>query len=143
VWQSPKEMEAIGVISSQTANFHYQGCEKSALEASQRLYVSVVDAGDLLVFPPNWGHSVLTQAGPNVMLNMRETALRQSLFERPLRFLETLWAFAVLERKPHSTTHYNKLQMQMYQEREAYYRSPEWTPPESGCKEVLKQLLNK
>ena len=98
----------------------------------------------MIVFPPNWGHTVLTMAGPNVMLNMREQAFWQSFSEQPFRFLETMWSFIVMERRRHATTAYNKLQMELYRQREMYYDNNDtFVPPDSGCKDVLKTLLHK
>jgi hypothetical protein len=51
-----------------------------------------VDEGDVLYFPPQWVHAVITSKGPNFMLNLRNGAFLKSLFANPFRFLE--WGLA-------------------------------------------------
>lgn len=53
-------------------------------------YQGVVRTGDLLYFPPTWLHIVNTRPGFNVMLNLREPRLFNSLMHAPLMTLATI-----------------------------------------------------
>ena len=99
--------------------------------------------GDLLVFPPLWGHSVLTQAGENVMLNLRRRSLG-GLLSQPRRFIESVLSSLILGARSHSTAKLNKLQAHLFNQRMAKYStSDNWVPPESSCKEIFRDILNK
>jgi len=146
IWVSPKSMEEdIGIISTHTANFHYQGCEASYLSRSQGMHVSVVEEGDLLIFPPLWGHAVLTQAGPNVMLNLRQVNIWNALYHQPLRLLESFLSTVLLyQRGGHSTSKWNKVQKRLHDQREKHYEhDAKWVPPETTCKNTLSDMLNR
>ena len=143
VWVPPDEMERIGMISTHTANFHYKGSEASYFKSIRKLQFSLGEPGDLLVFPPLWGHSVITQAGPNVMLNLRQRTLWKSFSMQPLRFLETLFSTKILGNTQHATAKFNKLQMELYKQREKHYEAESWVPPESACKNLYSKILNR
>jgi hypothetical protein len=72
----------------------------------------VQDAGDMLFFPPNWGHSVITKKGPNVMLNLRETAFGIGFMQMPWRILEAVAARFVSEISQWQYTHAKTTKMQ-------------------------------
>jgi hypothetical protein len=74
--------------------------------------VVVQEEGDFLFFPPHWGHSVVTQAGPNVMLNLRQAHLSLSFMRQPWRMIETLLSMASIKASRHifNPQHLNPVQ---------------------------------
>jgi hypothetical protein len=57
---------------------------------------------------------VITQAGPNVMLNLRSRSLLRALLMQPVRFAETALSTLILGSRPHSTAKFNKLHTRLY-----------------------------
>jgi hypothetical protein len=55
--------------------------------------------GDIIFFTENWGHTVMTKAGPNVMFNFRKLT-PSNLLRRPFS-----WAIAALNGKRFPTQH--------------------------------------
>jgi hypothetical protein len=45
----------------------------------ESISVAVQEPGDMLFFPPLWGHTVITSKGPNVMLNLRQVSIMTAL----------------------------------------------------------------
>lgn len=111
---------------------------------AQSIRYAVTGPGDLLVFPPLWGHTVITQAGPNAMVNIRRKTLLQPFLSQPIRTLETIISTFLLEphrHNLHKPASLNKLSMELWRQRERHHSRPGWVPPESGCKEELKALF--
>lgn len=73
-------------------SFLTTGNEEQFFAASRVLSIAVVEEGDVLFFPPQWLHAVVTSKGPNFMLNLRNVALLKSFFVNPFRFME--WGLA-------------------------------------------------
>lgn len=46
-----------------------------------KYYMYTSQPGDIFFFPPSWSHTVLTHAGPNVMVNFRQIFLKQFFFQ--------------------------------------------------------------
>ena len=61
-------------------SFLTTGNEEKYFASKRFIQAAVQDAGDLLYFPPQWAHAVVTQAGPNFMLNMRRLAFGMSMY---------------------------------------------------------------
>lgn len=66
-------------------SFLTTGTEERYFASHRYVRAAVQEAGDLLYFPPQWAHAVVTQAGPNFMLNMRRLAFGMSLYINPFR----------------------------------------------------------
>lgn len=77
------------------------------------------------------------------MLNLRQRNLQYSALRYPMRFIETVLSVAALYQPGgHSTAKFNRVQQQMYEQREKRYEDdPKWVPPETSCKKNLKRLL--
>ncbi len=110
----------------------------------QIIRYAVTGPGDLLIFPPLWGHTVITQAGPNAMVNIRRKTILQPFLSQPIRTLETILSTLLLEphiHNLHKPAGLNKLSMELWRQRERHHSQPGWVPPESGCKDKLKALF--
>jgi hypothetical protein len=89
---SPEDMEAYNPVSS-PATYVTRGSEKEFFSKTSPVNIVVQDEGDMLFFPPHWGHAVMTKAGPNVMLNYRVPVLSPYKHRKSLmRFGEALTA---------------------------------------------------
>ena len=74
VMVAPEDMESYNPISS-PATYVTRGSEKEFFSRTSPVLLAVQEEGDMLYFPPHWGHAVMTRAGPNVMLNYRVPAV--------------------------------------------------------------------
>ena len=145
----PEIMEEIGIVSSHTANYHYQGSERVVIEKMGGLRYVVAEEGDLVIFPPLWGHVVVSHRGPNVMFNLRERTLFDSFLIHPVRFLRSVVSSIYLagmhttSNALHSTTAFNSIQHELWRQRDEIYKNnPSFRPPESGCRDLIHEIFS-
>mmetsp|Transcript_25260 Transcript_25260/g.34730 ORF Transcript_25260/g.34730 Transcript_25260/m.34730 type:complete len:370 (+) Transcript_25260:364-1473(+) len=62
------------------------------------MYVYTSQPGDVLFFADNWGHTVYTHEGPNLMLNFRKLLIG-NILRRPIDWLHTILAALVTSNK--------------------------------------------
>ncbi|RYG67368.1 hypothetical protein EON64_07595 [archaeon] len=87
VFMSPEDMERYNPINSPSTLLQ-TGSEAAFFRDTPAVSISVADPGDLVYFPPHWGHAVVTKAGPNVMFALREPALLSAFLRAPFRLIE-------------------------------------------------------
>ena len=139
----PAEMERYDAINL-GPTLLFDGSEASMIQSFGKYIVAVQEEGDLLFFPPQWGHAVVTRKGVNVMCNIRQTAFLKSFFTNPRKLPEALFAKLFLDgvNKPFNHASLNAAQIDLKHRMEARYRnSPGFVPPESGCKETWTKML--
>jgi hypothetical protein len=122
--------------------------------------LALAEEGDLLYFPPQWPHAVITSKGPNFMLNMRVAVPLKSLFVNPFRFVEWALGTAIVKatgQKPRKIFSYaqmrgfnkrmNEFFQSMYgldvlgEEIDKVVQTNGYVPTESPCKESWVNLL--
>ena len=119
------------------------GNEKSLVNRMGHYTIAVQEEGDLLFFPPQWGHAVVTKAGVNVMCNVRLAALGKSLLTNARKLLEAGIAKLYLDgAAPFSHAGLNPPQQKIadYVQRR-YASNAAFVPPESGCKQTWIDML--
>mmetsp|Transcript_25261 Transcript_25261/g.34731 ORF Transcript_25261/g.34731 Transcript_25261/m.34731 type:complete len:370 (+) Transcript_25261:364-1473(+) len=78
------------------------------------IYVYTSQPGDVLFFAENWGHTVYTHEGPNLMLNFRKLIF-MNILRRPIDWIHTILAAALLSnRKPFSNRKIKQTNMSPY-----------------------------
>lgn len=145
IFLPPKEMESFNAINVGPTVL-FSGSEAEMASRSKRYIVAVQEEGDLLFFPPQWGHAVVTKSGINVMCNVREFALVKSLFTYPRKVVEGLFAKVHLDGilAPFNHARLNKAQQKMKNYLEERYASDSsFAAPDSGCKDTWIQMLNR
>lgn len=145
VFLPPDEMESFDAINV-GPTILFSGSEAEMADRSGRYIIAVQEEGDLLFFPPQWGHAVVTKSGINVMCNVREFAIAKSFFTYPRKVLEGLFAKFHLEGfgSPFNHARLNKAQQKMKSYLEPRYAAgSNFAPPDSGCKDVWLEMLNK
>lgn len=145
VFVPPSEMESFDAINV-GPTILFSGSEADMVRASKRYIIAVQEEGDLLFFPPQWGHAVVTKSGVNVMCNVREMAVGKSLLTYPRKVLEGLFAKAYLDgfSAPFNHARMNTAQLKMKSFIEQIYRDDkDFLPPESGCKDKWIEMLHR
>lgn len=145
VFFSPDDFETLNPINTPTI-WCLSGSEKKYFDSVKGgVPVAVQEAGDYLYFPPMWGHSVITKAGTNVMLNMRQHPSRfpKHVFRALEAVLSVLivdgWAFS----KPYSHAVYRPVQQQFNLYEKAHREAnPDRKVPDSPCAGLWKDMLN-
>jgi hypothetical protein len=95
IMMSPTDMEKYHPVST-PSTFLMKGSEKEHFSRTSPVPIVVQEEGDMLYFPPHWGHAVITKAGPNVMLNYRVPQLNPYAHRKTLlTFLEALTMLAI------------------------------------------------
>lgn len=138
----PHHMERFDALST-PPTLLMKGSEKIYFDMLKKegapLYIAAQEEGDMLFFPPFWGHAVVTKAGPNVMLNFRRPSLLRPFIANPFRWLEALVSGIVMNadfnQRRRSPTDV-KLQSYAYP-----YRHGENF--DSPCKNRWKEILNR
>lgn len=145
IFFAPEEFEKLNPINTPTI-WVLDGSEKEYFDRLKYsgVPVAVQEPGDYLYFPSLWGHSVITQAGTNVMLNMRQHPLRMpSVF----RALEAVLSVLIVDggnfKKPYSHAEYRPVQ-QMFNMYEKQHRENNKgrKAPDSPCAGLWKDMLN-
>lgn len=101
---------------------------------SNPCYRVTVGPGDIVVFPPLWYHTVVTHAGPNLMINMRTRFghwIPKSLLQSARFFIATILTQWVGQSTPHHMPGIRKIRMNDLQR--VFDISPEtmrWDNPE-------------
>lgn len=147
LFMSPQDMEKYEPISTPPP-FLLGGSEADYFSSVSAVPYVLQEEGDLLYFPPLWGHAVITKAGPNVMLNMRETRPLKVLFDTPFRAIETMMSVVVShggfgKRQPFSHAIYTGIQgaLRRWQDQHRDVL-PNRASPDTPCKGFFKELLN-
>jgi hypothetical protein len=145
VFLPPNEMESFQAVNV-GPTILFSGSEAEMASKNNRYIIAVQEEGDLLFFPPQWGHAVVTKSGFNVMCNVREFAIAKSFFTYPRKVIEGLFAKAYLDgfTAPFNHARMNTAQQKMKSFLEEKYASSEtFASPESGCKETWTEMLNR
>ena len=145
IFLPPDEMEAFDAINV-GPTILFSGSEAEMASKKGRYIVAVQEEGDLLYFPPQWGHAVVTKSGINVMCNVREFSILQSFLTYPRKVLEGLIAKAYLDgfSAPFNHAKMNSAQLKMKSYLEDKYMVDEvFASPNSGCKDKWIDMLNK
>ena len=145
VFLPPNEMESFDAVNV-GPTILFSGSEAEMASRSGRYIVAVQEEGDLLFFPPQWGHAVITKSGVNVMCNVREFAMVKSFFTYPRKVLEGLFAKIYLDgiAAPFNHARLNNAQQKMksYLE-DRYAADPNFAAPDSGCRDTWVEMLNR
>jgi hypothetical protein len=142
IFVPPDIMESFDAVNmGPTVLMH--GSEKELLQKMNHYKVAVQEEGDLLFFPPQWGHAVITKAGVNVMCNVRLAAIGKSLLTNARKVVEAAIAKIYLDgAAPFSHAGLNQAQQKMTDfMTQRYAADSHFTPPDSGCKQTWIDML--
>jgi hypothetical protein len=142
LFMPPHEMEKFNAINV-GPTIPFSGSEVEAVHSMGKYIVAVQEEGDLLFFPPQWGHAVVTKAGVNVMCNIRETAILKSLATNFWKVPEAIFAKLYLDGfTVFNHARLNEAQAEMKRRMlQKYSENPNFIPPESGCKQNWIDML--
>jgi len=138
----PHNMEKFDALSTPPTML-LKGSEKQYFDMLKTegtpLHYAAQEEGDMLFFPPFWGHAVITKAGPNVMLNFRKMSLMRPFMNNPFRFFEAVMSSIVMNANFNQR---RRSPTDIKQQEWAYpYRHGE--DYSSSCKDTWKAMLNK
>jgi len=119
--------------------------ERHVFMSGIKIYTGVMGPGDLMYFPPSWMHVVETAAGPNIMINLRQLAMKDSFRLNPIHtaFALIIRAFdTIKETMEKAGDHFSPIDSRNGLEHrvKTYWRSVFQDKPES---EFLKYVFTK